>query len=409
MSTHRVVITGIGLTSPIGDSLDAVSRSLRELRGGVRRMEGWDELEGFATRLGATCSPDLSVLPKKRTRTMGRVALLSTWATAKAVEDSGLSQEILSNSRTGLAYGSTSGSMPAVEDYMRKLAFEKTVNGIQSATYLKLMSHTAPANLAAYFQIRGRILTTCSACVSSSQGIVYGYEAVKYGLQDVMVCGGAEEMHVTNASVFDIMFATSRGYNDTPELTPRPFDEKRDGLVVGEGAGTVILESLEHAQKRGAKIYAEVIGAATNCDGWHMTAPSDEGMTRVMKLSLEDAQLAPDKVDYINAHATATDIGDVCESTAVHRVLGDKIPISSTKGFTGHTLGACGAIEAGFCLAMFRDGFLAPNKNLDKPDPKIPALDFVMGAPRQARPNIIMTNNFAFAGINTSIILKRMD
>jgi len=298
--------------------------------------------------------------------------------------------------------------MPAMEDFFRRLAVEHTVDGIQSATYLKLMSHTTTANLAAYFQIRGRILTTCSACVSSSQAIVYGYEAIKYGLQEAMVCGGAEEMHITNATVFDIMFAASRAYNDTPDRSPRPFDEKRDGLVVGEGAGTLILESLEHAEKRGAHIYAEIIGGATNCDGWHMTAPSDEGMTRVIQESLRDAQLAPDKIDYVNAHATATDIGDVCESTAVHRVLGDKIPISSTKGFTGHTLGACGAIETGFCLAMFRDGFLAPNKNLDKPDPKIPALDFVMGAPRQARPNVIMTNNFAFAGINTSIILRRM-
>ncbi|MGC4117627.1 MAG: beta-ketoacyl-ACP synthase [Myxococcales bacterium] len=408
MSTHRVVITGIGLTSPIGDSLDAVSRSLRENKSGIVKMEGWDQLEGFNTRLGAVCNTDLSILPKKKTRTMGRVAMLSTWATTKAVEDSQLPADALSNPRTGLAYGSTSGSMPACEEYVRKLAVERTVNGIQSATYLRLMSHTAPANLAAYFSIRGRILTTCSACVSSSQAIVYGYEAIKYGLQDCMVCGGAEEMHITNASVFDIMFATSRGYNDTPHLTPRPFDEKRDGLVVGEGAGTLILESLEHAQKRGARIYAEIIGAATNCDGYHMTAPSDDGMTRVMQESLRDAQLAPDKVDYINAHATATDIGDLCESTAVSRVLGTKIPISSTKGFTGHTLGACGAIEAGFCLSMFQDGFFAPNKNLEKPDPKIPALDFVMGAPRQAKPNIIMTNNFAFAGINTSIILRRM-
>ncbi|MBI5548289.1 MAG: beta-ketoacyl-ACP synthase [Deltaproteobacteria bacterium] len=408
MNTHRVVITGVGLTSPIGDSLDEVSRSLREGRTGIVRMEGWEQLQGLVTRLGAPCKADLSVLPKKRTRTMGRVALLSTWATQKAVDDAGLSQEILSNTRTGIAYGSTSGSMPAVEEFFRKLAIERTCNGVQSATYLKLMSHTAPANLAAYFQIRGRVVTTCSACVSSSQGIVYGYEAIKYGLQEVMVCGGAEELHVTNASVFDIMFAASRAYNDHPELTPRPFDEKRDGLVVGEGAGTLILESLEHAQKRGAKIYAELIGAATNCDGWHMTAPSDEGMTRVIQESLKDAQLAPDKIEYVNAHATATDIGDVCESVAVNRVLGDKVPISSTKGYTGHTLGACGAIEAGFCLAMLRDGFLAPNKNLEKPDPKCAPLDYLMGAPREAKPSIVMSNNFAFAGINTSLIFKRV-
>ncbi len=407
MNTHRVVITGIGLTSPLGESLDEVSQALRENKSGIVRMEGWEELQGLNARLGAVCRADLSVLPKKKTRTMGRVAMLATWATQQALADAKLPEDVIASGRTGLAYGSTSGSMPAVEDFFKKLAIERTVNGIQSATYLRLMSHTAPANLAAYFQIRGRVVTTCSACVSSSQGIVYGFEAVKYGLQDVMVCGGAEEMHVSNASVFDIMFATSRGYNDRPEATPRPFDEKRDGLVVGEGAGTLILESLEHAQARGARIYAEVLGAATNCDGWHMTAPSDEGMTRVMQESLRVAQVAPDRIDYVNAHATATDIGDVCESAAVHRVLGDKVPISSTKGNTGHTLGACGAIESCFCLAMFQDGFLATNRNLEKPDPKCAALDYVMGAPRQAKPEIIMTNNFAFAGINTSIILKR--
>lgn len=407
MNTHRVVITGVGLSSPIGDGLDEVSRALREGKSGIVRMEGWEKLNGLGTRLGAVCKTDLSSLPKKRTRTMGRVALLSTWATQQAIDDSGLTPEELSSSRIGLAYGSTSGSMPAVEEFFRKLAIENTCNGIQSATYLRLMSHTAAANLAAYFQLRGRVLTTCSACVSSSQAIVYGYEAIKYGLQEAMVCGGAEEMHVSNASVFDVMFATSRKYNDTPELTPRPFDADRDGLVVGEGAGTLILEDYERAKKRGAKIYAELIGAATNCDGWHMTAPSDEGMTRVIQESLKDAQLAPEKIEYVNAHATATDIGDVCESTAVHRVLGDKVPISGTKGFTGHTLGACGAIEAGFCLAMLRDGFLAPNRNLVKPDPKCAPLDYVIGAPREARPEIVMSNNFAFAGINTSLIFRR--
>jgi len=408
MNTRRVVITGVGLTSPIGNSLDEVSKSLREVKGGIVRMEGWDQIEGFTARLGAVCSPDFSILSKKKTRTMGRVALLSTWATTKAIEDAGLGQELLSNTRTGISYGSTAGSGPAMEEYLHKLAIERSVNGLQSAAFLKLMSHTAPANLSVYFQIRGRIVTTCSACVSSSQGIVYGYEAIKYGLQDAMICGGAEEMNLTAAAVFEVTYATSRRYNDTPELTPRPFDVERDGLVVGEGAGTLILESLEHAERRGAKIYAEILGAATNCDGAHMTAPSDEGMARVMRDSLADAQLAPDKVDYINAHATSTDLGDVCESTALHRVMGEKIPVSSTKGYTGHTLGACGSLEAAFCLAMFRDGFLAPSRNLVKPKTKCAALDYVMGAPRQARPEIIMTNNFAFAGMNTSIILRRM-
>ncbi|MGI5860852.1 MAG: beta-ketoacyl-ACP synthase [Myxococcales bacterium] len=408
MNTHRVVITGIGLTSPIGNSLDEVSKSLRENRGGVVVMPGWDQIANLATRLGAVCDVDLSELPRKKTRTMGRVGLLAVWATQRALADAGIDQETLSSGRTGISYGSTSGSMPAMEDFVTKLFLNKSVLGIQSSTYLKFMSHTAPANLASYFSIQGRVVPTCSACVSSAQGIGYGYEAIKYGLQDVMVCGGAEEMHVANASVFDIMFATSKRYNDRPDLAPRPFDAERDGLVIGEGAGTFILESYERAKARGAKIYAEILGFGTNCDGGHMTAPAVEGMTKVMKLSLEDAGLAPEKIDYVNAHATSTDVGDVAESRAIANVFAGKVPVSSTKGFTGHTLGACGVIEASFCLAMLRDGFLAHNRNLVKPDPECAPLDYVMGGPREAKPQIIMSNNFAFAGINTSLIFKKV-
>ena len=299
--------------------------------------------------------------------------------------------------------------MPAMQEFVERLMLERTLLGVQAVTFLKRMSHTAPANLASYFSIKGRVLTTCSACVSSAQGVGYAYEAIKYGLQDVMGCGGAEEMHVANAAVFDLMFATSKRYNDRPDLSPRPFDADRDGLVIGEGAGTFILESYERARARGAKMYAEVLGFATNCDGGHMTAPAVEGMTRVMKLSLADAGLSPEQVDYVNAHATSTDLGDVAESRAMAEVFGEKVPVSSTKGFTGHTLGACGAIEAAFCLAMMRDGFLAPSRNLRKVDPACAPLDYVMGEPRPARPRVVMTNNFAFAGLNTSLILGALE
>jgi 3-oxoacyl-[acyl-carrier-protein] synthase II len=403
-----VVITGMALTSPIGNSLDEVSKSLRENRAGVVRMEGWDAIANLSTRLGAVSHVDLSELPKKKTRTMGRVALLATWATQRAIADAGIDQETLSGGRCGIAYGSTEGSMPAMEDFVTKLFLNKSLLGIQSATFLKFMSHTCAANLASYFSIQGRVLTTCSACVSSAQAIGYGYEAIKYGLQDVMVVGGAEEMHVANAAVFDIMFATSKRYNDHPERAPRPFDADRDGLVVGEGAGTFILESYERAKARGARIYAEVLGFATNCDGGHMTAPAVEGMTKVMQLSMKDAGVSRDQIEYVNAHATSTGVGDIAESRAMAEVLGDKVPVSSTKGFTGHTLGACGAIEAAFCVAMMRDGFLAHNRNLDKLDPECARLDYVTGAPREAKPSIVMTNNFAFAGINTSIVLKKI-
>jgi len=408
VSGKRVVITGVGITSPIGNSIDEVSRGLREDRSGVRVVPAFGEVEGLRTRLGAPAEVDLSALPKKRTRTMGRVALLSTWATQRAIEDAGLGQDLLSSGQVGLAYGSTGGTSAAVEDFVRKLYVQKQLGAIQSATYLKFMSHTCAANLAQYFAIRGRVITTCSACVSSSQAIGYAYENVKHGYQEVMLAGGAEEMDVVHAAIFDLMFATSVKYNDQPARSPRPFDADRDGLVVGEGAGTLVLEDFDRARARGAHIYAEIVGFGTNCDGLHMTAPSEDGMTAVIERSLADARLDRSQIEYVNAHATATDLGDVCESKAVLRALGGQVPVSSTKGFTGHTLGGCGVIESVFCLAMLRDGFLAPTKNLERPHPDVAPVALLAGPAREASPSIVMNNNFAFAGLNTSLIFRKV-
>jgi 3-oxoacyl-[acyl-carrier-protein] synthase II len=283
------------------------------------------------------------------------------------------------------------------------------LTSLSGSSYLKLMSHTCIANLAQCFEIRGRIIPTVSACVSASQGIGYGYEAIRDGYQDVMLCGGAEELHVLHAGVFDIMFATSTRYNDRPSESPRPFDKDRDGLVVGEGAGTLVLEELEHAKLRGATIHAEILGYGTNCDGTHVTSPSAEGMAGAMRLALADAQLSPERIDYVNAHGTATELGDIAESQATLEVLGDRVAFSSTKGFTGHTLGACGALEAIFAIAMMRDRFIAPSRNLEALDPRCAKLDYVMREPRSAAPAVVMSNNFAFGGINTSLILKRFD
>jgi len=406
MSGHRVVITGVGLTTPIGNSLDVVSSALQEGKSGVRANPALDRVANMRTRVGAPVEVDLSSLPKKRTRTQGRVALLATWATQQAIADAGLDQDLLSSGRVGLAYGSTGGTSAAVVDFVEKLYFNRSLENIQSATYLKFMSHTCAANLAQYFAIRGRVITTCSACVSGSQAIGYGYEAVKHGYQEYMLCGGAEEMDVVHAAIFDVMFAASSRYNDRPSETPRPFDADRDGLVVGEGAATLVLERYESARSRGATIYAEVVGFGTNCDGLHMAAPSEDGMAKVIEASLADARLPREQIDYVNAHATATDLGDACESRAVQRVLGEKTPISSTKGFTAHTLGACGAIESAFCLAMMRDGFLAPNKNLAKPHSDCAPLEYLIGDARRARPRVVMNNNFAFGGLNTSLIFR---
>jgi 3-oxoacyl-[acyl-carrier-protein] synthase II len=268
------------------------------------------------------------------------------------------------------------------------------------------MSHTAVANLAQHYGIRGRAVSTCAACVSGSVAVGTGYELVRAGVQELMLCGGAEEAHFVPAAVFDTMFATSRAFNDRPDLSPRPFDADRDGLVIGEGAGTLVLEDWDRAVARGARIHAEVVGYGSSSDGTHVTAPDAEGMRLAMTLALRDAGMRADDIDYVNAHATGTDVGDIAESVATAAVFGARTPVSSTKGHTGHTLGACGALELALCVAMMRDGFVPPTRNLDRVDPRCAPLDYVVGTPRALRPRVVMSNNFAFGGLNTSLILR---
>jgi 3-oxoacyl-[acyl-carrier-protein] synthase II len=281
-----------------------------------------------------------------------------------------------------------------------------SIKGIAATDYIQFMSHTCAANLAVFFGITGRLLPTCSACTSGSQGIGYGYEAIRSGRQQVMVTGGAEELHAIDAAVFDIMFATSTR-NDEPSRTPRPFDRQRDGLVVAEGAATLILEELAHAEARGARIHAEVVGFGTNCDGKHITNPDTMGMRRVIELALADAGLTAGQIHYVNAHGTATRLGDIAESHATHAVFGGRVPVSTIKGFTGHTLGACGALEAWVTIHMMREGWVTPTLNLDEVDAECAPLDYVMHSPREVNVEYAVSNNFAFGGVNTSLVFRR--
>ncbi len=408
MKPRRVVITGAGVASPIGCDLDAVSRALQTGACGIQAMPEWDRIDELRTRLAGAVDQDDKALrrryPRKKVRSMGRVALLATFASERALAMAGLESADVQTGRTGIAYGSTSGSSAALEAFCGKLFTRYSLNQLSSTDYLKFMSHTCAANLAQFFGLRGRVIPTCSACTSGSQAIGYAYEAIKYGMQDIMIAGGAEELHFASAATFDLMYATSTRFNDQPERSPRPFDAQRDGLVVGEGAGTLVLESLEGARARGATILGELLGFGTNCDGQHVTAPAEPGMRGAMQLALEDAALTPAEIDYVSAHGTATDIGDVAESHATAAVLGLETPIASTKSYTGHTLGACGAIEAVFCLVMMRDGFLAANRNLEQLDPRCAPLRFVRETVA-ATPARVMNNNFAFGGVNTSLIL----
>lgn len=405
---RRVVVTGMGIVSPLGSELDEVEVALRENRTGVRRIDAWDSVSHMLTRLGAPAdSPGIAKLPRKVSRLMGRVSLLATVASKRAVEDAGLSREELVSDRVGLAYGSTHGSSSANEEWVKQLFQQNGLLGLSGTSYLKFMSHTAAASLAMHFGVRGRVMTTCAACVSASQAIGVAFEAIRHGSADVMICGGAEELHFSHAAVFDLMRATSSRYNDTPDRAPRPFDRDRDGLVVGEGAGTLVLEEYERAKAAGKTIHAEVLGFATNCDGTNPTSSSRESMRLAMQAALEDARMSAAQIGYVNAHATATEVGDIAESEATLDTFGQHTPVSSLKGHLGHTLGACGGIEAALAIRMMQRGYIVPSRNLETPDPRCAPLDYVRGAVRDTRFDAFISNKFAFGGLNTSLVFGR--
>lgn len=404
----RVVVTGFGALSPLGHDWPTVFNHLRSGQNAVKVMDEWAVYSGLNTQLGVPAKP-FELPPnynRKSTRSMGRVALMATRASELALEDAGLlGSDFVKGGQLGISYGSSAGTPKAVGDFGRMIT-EKTTEGITAATYIKMMSHTAAVNIGVFFGITGRIFTTSSACTSGSQGIGYAYEAIKSGRQIAMLAGGAEELDATEAAVFDTLFATSVT-NETPELTPRPFDAKRDGLVLGEGAGTLVLEELEHALARGVNIHAEVIGFGTNSDGQHITQPNSITMAKAMRLALADAKLPASAVGYVNAHGTATDHGDVAESKATYDVFGSAVPISSLKSYMGHTLGACGALEAWITIKMMQEGWFAPTINLTEIDTQCGKLDYIVGEGRLIDTNTVMSNNFAFGGINTSLIFQR--
>ena len=405
---RRVVVTGMAGLAPLGLSWTEVEANLRARASSVRCMPDWDVFEGLNTRLAAPL-PRFTLTEnydRKRTRSMGRVALLATRCSELALEAAGLlGHPVLTSGRTGVAYGSSSGSPPALSDLAGMLRSRST-DAIKANTYIQMMPHTTAANISVFFGISGRLIPSSSACTSGSLAIGAAFEAIRYGKQTVMVAGGAEELCASQAAVFDALFATSTR-NDAPTTTPCPFDADRDGMVIGEGASSLVLEDLEHAQARGAPICAEVVGFGVNCDGQHVTQPSAETMTVALKLALEDAGLDPQQIGYVNAHGTATDLGDVAESRATLEALRRSVPISSLKSYMGHTLGACGSLEAWLTIEMLNADWFAPTINLRHIDPRCAELDYIMDGGRSLQTEYVMTNNFAFGGVNTSLIFRR--
>lgn len=408
MNGRRVVVTGMAGITSLGSDWTSIEANFSANRSGIRRMAEWDRFTELNTRLAGPVD-DFSVpshWTRKQLRSMGRVSRLSVLAAERALADAGLLEDAsIRDGRMGVACGSSTGSTEEIKAFGNML-LNSVADGLNANSYIRMMPHTTAANISIFFGLTGRVIPTSSACTSGSQGIGYAYEAIKFGRLPLMLAGGAEELCATEAMVFDALYATSLK-NDAPHTSPRPYDSGRDGLVIGEGAGMLVLEELEHALARGATIHAELVGFGSNADGQHATKPEQLTMRRAMELALEDAGLAPAAIGYVNGHGTATEQGDIAETQATQALFGSGMPISSQKSFLGHTLGACGALESWFSIEMMNRDRYIHTLNLDEVDPRCGDLDYLRGAPRTMQHEYVMNNNFAFGGINTSLIFRR--
>lgn len=404
----RVVVTGMAGITSLGSDWASIEANFSGNRSGIRYMPEWDRFTELNTRLAGPVD-DFTVpghWTRKQLRSMGRVSRLSVKAAEQALAHAGLLGDTsIRDGRMGVACGSSTGSTEEVKAFGNML-LNSVADGLNANSYIRMMPHTTAANISIFFGLTGRVIPTSSACTSGSQGIGYAYEAIKFGRLPMMLAGGAEELCATEAMVFDALYATSLK-NDAPHTSPRPYDTARDGLVIGEGAGMLVLEDLDHALARGATIHAELVGFGSNADGQHATKPEQATMRRAMELALDDAGLAPAAIGYVNGHGTATEQGDIAETLATQALFGSRMPISSQKSFLGHTLGACGALESWFSIEMMNSDRYIHTMNLDAVDPRCGELDFLAGTPRSMRHEYVMNNNFAFGGINTSLIFRR--
>ena len=373
---RRVVVTGGGIVSSLGSDLETVFAKLSTFRNCIKRMDEWDIYPQMNTKLAAPVDFTMPDFPRKKIRGMGRVARLALVAVDNALKCAGLSEsDEFKGGRFGIAYGSSMSSVDAILEIYAMMV-NNDASKIDATTYIRAMPHTCIANLEVFYGLTGRLIPCNTACTSGSMSIGYAYEAIKNGVQDIMIAGGADELSAVDGVIFDTLFAAS-SKNDRPDLTPAAYDKNRDGLFVGEGAGALILEEYEHAKTRGAKIYAELIGFGTNTDGAHVTQGNSATQARALQIALEDADISADLIGYVNTHGTATTTGDIAESHAIRDVFKRAVPISTIKNYTGHTLGACGAIEAWVSIEMMNRGWFIPNINLVDIDPECAPLDYI--------------------------------
>ncbi len=406
---RRVVVTGTGSISALGNCMKELIDSIERQVCGTKQMETWNQYKGLQSLVGAPAElPDIKIIPRKMRRSMGRMSLLAVFAVNEALESAGLEKNEITNERYGCVAGSTMGSAEALNDTFEIMLPDHDLTLLTSMSFFQCISHTVSMNIAQYLGITGSVIATSAACASSLQAIGTGFDLIRNNTQDIVLCGGSEELHPTVTGSFDILFATSTKFNETPKKTPRPFDKNRDGLVCGEGAGIIVLEELEHAKKRGANILAEVVGYNTCGSGTHISQPDRQAMIQCMKAALADAGIKPENIDFVSAHATATLQGDHEEAAAIYEVFGSQTPVNSLKGYLGHTLGASGAIELAVAIEMMNNSIIYPTLNLTDIDEGCSMIKHVKTKLKK-NINFILKNCFAFGGINASIICKKYE
>ena len=405
---RRVVVTGMGIVSSIGNNTQEVLASLREAKPGIIRADKYAEM-GFRCQVHG--APNLDPAELVDRRAMSFHATGTAWnhvAMDQAIRDAGLEEKDISNERTGIVMGSGGPSARTIVE-SADIAREKGVKRIGPFAVPKAMSSTASATLATWFKIKGVNYSISSACATSNHCVGNAYEMIQYGKQDVMFAGGCEELDWTLSCLFDAMGAMSTKYNDTPSVASRAYDKNRDGFVIAGGAGVLVLEELEHAKARGAKIYGEIVGYGATSDGYDMVAPSGEGAIRCMQQALATVKTP---IDYINPHATSTPVGDAKEIEAIRHVFGagDKCPpISATKSLTGHSLGATGVQEAIYSLLMMNNGFICESANIEELDPDFADMPIVRKRVDNAKIRSVLSNSFGFGGTNATLVFKQLD
>jgi 3-oxoacyl-[acyl-carrier-protein] synthase II len=405
----KVVVTGTGSYSSLGHSCQQLFENLEKGQTGIRAYPEWSEYKGLNSLLGAPVPEfDSKTIPRNVRRSMSRMSEMAYLATVDALEKSGIKIENLNQDRTLICMGSTTGSPIALMAYYKKYIETHGPQGQLATSFFKVMNHSVPANVALGLGFKGPMLSPSSACSTSSQAIILGIELIKAGLYDVVIAGGADELDHTSSSIFDIALAASTKFNDRPLQASRPFDKDRDGLVVSEGAGVVILESETFAKNRGVKVLAELKGGAYHCDGTHMTQPQVPAMIHTMKKALDSAKVDATEIKYINAHATGTRIGDLEEAKAIGELFGNRAPVSSLKGHMGHSLAACGALEVNACIQMMKNGKLIATRNLEVADPDCGPI-LLPKENLDGNFDCVLSNNFAFGGMNTSIVISRYE